>query len=149
MDNPKKCHRRSIRLPGYDYQTAGAYFVTLCTQNRLCLFGDIANGEMILNGSGYMVHRVWNELPQFYPGVNIDAFQIMPNHVHGIIILVGATPCGCPDMAPPHDSTPTTPFVGAGPRACPPPHAGQPQDGQPRWVGQARGPAPTGLAGGG
>ena len=143
MDNPKKCHRRSIRLAGYDYRIAGAYFVTLCTQNRLCLFGDIANGEMILNGSGHMVHRVWNELPQFYPGVNIDAFQIMPNHFHGIIILVGATPCGRPDMAPPHDSTPTTPLVGAGPRACPTPAAGQPQDGQPRGV------APTGMAGGG
>ena len=121
MDNPKKCHRRSIRLAGYDYRIAGAYFVTLCTQNRECLFGDIVGGEMMLNDAGRMVQGVWTELPHFYPGVDIDAFQIMPNHVHGIIILVGATP-------------PTTPVVGAGPRACPPPDAGQPQDGQPRGV---------------
>ena len=89
MDNIQKHQRRSIRLSGYDYQSAGAYFVTLCTQNRLCLFGDIANGEMILNDSGHMVHRIWNELPLFYPGADIDAFQIMPNHFHGIVILVG------------------------------------------------------------
>jgi REP element-mobilizing transposase RayT len=89
MDNPQKHPRRSIRLPGYDYQNAGAYFVTLCTQNRQCLFGEIAGGEMVLNDAGRMVQRVWNELPLFYPGVDIDAIQIMPNHFHGIVIPVG------------------------------------------------------------
>jgi putative transposase len=130
--------RRSIRLPGYDYQTAGAYFVTLCTQNRQCLFGEIAGGEMVLNDAGRMVQRVWNELPLFYPSVDIDAFQIMPNHVHGIIILVGEhAGVGQPQgVAPTKGPSPENKnwkhhsHVGAGPRACPGP-------------GQPRGPAPT------
>ena len=78
--------------------------MTLCTQNRLCLFGDIANGEMILNDAGRMVLRVWNEFPQFYPGVDIDLIQIMPNHVHGIIILVGAGPRAYPEPVFPRES---------------------------------------------
>ncbi|MBI2358695.1 MAG: transposase, partial [Deltaproteobacteria bacterium] len=99
--NPDKNHRRSIRLKGYDYKQPGAYFVTICTQNRECLFGDIVDGTTRLNDWGQMVQSVWNELPQHYPGVDIDAFVVMPNHIHGIIVLmddhiVGATPRGCP-----------------------------------------------------
>ena len=108
--------------------------MTLCTQNRQCLFGDIANGEMILNHSGHVVQRVWNELPVFYPGVDINGFQVMPNHVHGIIILIGAGPRGCPEPVSPRESNPPAPIVGAGPPACPPPTAGHPEDGQPRGV---------------
>lgn len=89
-------HRRSIRLQGYDYSWAGAYFITICTQNRECLFGDIVDREMVLNDAGNMNQTVWDEIPFHYPGINIDEFVVMPNHIHGIIIIVGATPRGCP-----------------------------------------------------
>jgi len=83
-------NRRSIRLHGYDYSRAGAYFVTICTRNRACLFGEIIDGEMVLDDSGAMVETVWNELPDRFPNIDLDAFIIMPNHIHGIIVLVGA-----------------------------------------------------------
>ena len=95
--NPDIHHRRSIRLKGYDYSRNGAYFITICTQNRVCLFGGIEQGEMILNDAGKMVHNIWDEIPAYYEGIEIDAFQIMPNHIHGIIVIVGAGPCACPD----------------------------------------------------
>lgn len=85
--DPEKHHRRSIRLKEYDYSQSGAYFVTICTYNRECLFGEIANGEMNLNDAGRMVQQVWNELLQFYIGVDIDVFIVMPNHVHGVIVI--------------------------------------------------------------
>ena len=94
--DPTRHHRRSIRLPAYDYTQPGAYFVTICSQNRECLFGDVINGEMILNQRGEMVERTWRELAECYPGVEVDAFVVMPNHVHGIIVLVGAGPRACP-----------------------------------------------------
>lgn len=56
--------RRSIRLKGFDYSQAGAYFVTVCTYNRECLFGKIEGGEIQLNEAGYMAHKIWNELPE-------------------------------------------------------------------------------------
>jgi putative transposase len=99
--HPERHHRRSIRLKGYDYRQAGAYFVTVCTQDRSFLFGEMVHGEMRLNDAGKMVYDVWNELPAFYPGVQTDAFIVMPNHIHGIIILVGADPRVCPDAVPP------------------------------------------------
>ena len=90
-------HRRSIRLRGYDYRQAGAYFVTICTQNRQYLFGDVVDGQTVLNGPGEMVDTVWCQLPQHYPGVQVDAFVVMPNHIHGIsILLVGAGAPACP-----------------------------------------------------
>jgi putative transposase len=85
--DPEKHHRRSIRLREYDYSQSGAYFITICTYNRECLFGEIADGEMRLNNTGQMVQKAWNELPQRYAGVDIDAFIVMPNHVHGVIII--------------------------------------------------------------
>jgi REP element-mobilizing transposase RayT len=65
------------------------YFVTICTHSRECLFGDVV-GEMRLNDAGQMVRRIWNDLPIKYPGIEIDEFVVMPNHAHGIIIVVGA-----------------------------------------------------------
>jgi putative transposase len=118
--NPDIHHRRSIRLRGYDYSSVGAYFVTICTQDRLCLLGQIANSQMILIEAGEMISQIWNEIPQNYPGVKIDTFQIMPNHIHGIIILVGAAPGACP-----------------GPYACPDNMQSQTQIGQPN--GQPQG----------
>ena len=105
--------RRSIRLRGYDYAQPGAYFVTICTQNWECLFGEIVDGAMHLNQVAEMVASAWNDLPQHYSGVDVDAFVIMPNHVHGIVMLSG-----------------NAASAGAGPRACP-------------GAGQPRGVAPT------
>ena len=85
--DPRKHHRRSIRLPGYDYAQPGAYFVTICTHRRACLFGRVVDGEMRLNDAGRIVQASWDDLPNHYPHVQLDAFVVMPNHVHGIIIL--------------------------------------------------------------
>ncbi|ACD89859.1 MAG: hypothetical protein HGA57_00260 [Chlorobium limicola] len=79
--------RHSIRLKGYDYSQPGAYFVTICAHNRLCLFGAIENGDMYLNGAGEMVQSVWDEISRYYADVEADAFVIMPNHVHAIVVL--------------------------------------------------------------
>ncbi len=93
-------------LRGYDYSRTGAYFVTICTQHRECLFGRIVNGETVLNDAGRMVQTGWNEIPTHYPGIGIDALQIMPNHIHGIVaIVVGAGPCACPLSANRHQHT--------------------------------------------
>ena len=98
--NPDKHHRKSIRLKKYDYTSEGMYYITLCVNIRLCLFGDIINNEMRLNDAGKMVNTKWQEIPKNYPNVNIDEYLIMPNHLHGIIVLtnenVGAPPCGRP-----------------------------------------------------
>jgi len=88
--NPDVHRRRSIRLRGYDYSQAGAYFVTICVQGRVCLLGDVVDGQMQLNEAGRIAQYVWNELPQRFPGIALDQYAIMPNHVHGIIVLVGA-----------------------------------------------------------
>jgi len=85
--HPDKHHRRSIRLQGYDYSQPGAYFITLCTQNRECLFGGILNGEIRLNEFGKIAHQCWLEIPQHFPHVQLDEFVVMPNHIHGIIVL--------------------------------------------------------------
>src|SRR5258706_6614541 len=82
-----KHHRRSIRLKEYDYRQFGAYFVTVCTQNRACLFGAAAAGEMQLNNAGEIAKATWNELPARFPLVGLDAFVVMPNHIHGVIIV--------------------------------------------------------------
>jgi hypothetical protein len=93
--NPKIHHRRSIRLQGYDYSQAGAYFVTMCTRNRECLLGKIIDGQM--------VQTIWDEIPMHYPGIDIDKFIIMPNHIHGIVVVVGAAPRGRPEHGQPRD----------------------------------------------
>lgn len=85
--DPDKHHRRSIRLHGYDYAQAGAYFVTICTQNRECLFGDIEDGEMRLNDYGRVVEEEWLRTATIRREVELDAFIVMPNHVHGIIVI--------------------------------------------------------------
>ena len=90
--DPNRHHRRSIRLKGYDYSQAGAYFITLCTQDRACLFGKVVNGEMRLNDAGRMVLAEWNRLPERFPQVVLDAFVVMPNHVHGILVITDPAP---------------------------------------------------------
>jgi len=81
--------RLSIRLKGYDYAQAGAYFVTICTQGRACLLGDVANEEVRLSDAGKMVQEAWQALLGRLSGTELDAFVIMPNHVHGIIVIPG------------------------------------------------------------
>jgi REP element-mobilizing transposase RayT len=76
-----------MRLKGYDYSQAGAYFVTICTQGRACLFGEVVDGEMRLNDAGRMVVAEWERLPALFSNVVLDAFVVMPNHIHGIVIL--------------------------------------------------------------
>lgn len=98
--DPTKHHRRSIRLKGYDYASEGAYFATIVTQGRACLFGEIRDGKMILNEAGQMIVKWWNELPNKFPDMILGAFVVMPNHFHGIIIIektVGADLRVCPN----------------------------------------------------
>ena len=94
--NSEKHNRRSIRLKGYDYAQSGAYFVTICTQNRECLFGNIEDNDMVLNNAGEMVYKTWNHLMITCPGVAIDEFIVMPNHIHGIICIAGVPVVGAP-----------------------------------------------------
>ena len=97
--NSEKLHRQSIRLKNYDYSQAGAYFITICTHNRECILGDIADGEIRLNRLGETVKMVLLDLTQHYRHVEIDEFVIMPNHIHIIIILneAGCKPAPTPN----------------------------------------------------
>jgi REP element-mobilizing transposase RayT len=85
-----KQERRSIRLKEYDYSLAGAYFVTICAHKRECLFGEVLDGQMRLNDAGRLIQAAWESLPEYYPHVVLDVWVVMPNHFHGVIILVGA-----------------------------------------------------------
>ena len=99
--NPVIHHRRSIRLKGYDYSQEGMYFVTICLRavvgaglkpaltkpTAVTTFGKIMDGEMVLNEYGQIVQMVWGELPQHYNNIQLDEFVIMPNHIHGIIVI--------------------------------------------------------------
>jgi REP element-mobilizing transposase RayT len=96
--NPAKHHRRSIRLKGYDYSRAGLYFITICTQNRVCLFGKIENGVMELNDAGQMIKNEWLKLPERFQNIELHEFIIMPNHFHAILEIVGATLIVAPNV---------------------------------------------------
>jgi hypothetical protein len=86
--DPQKHYRRSIRLKGYDYSQVGAYYVTIVTYHRDCLFGEVVNEEMILNDFGKIVDECWRAIPEHFPSVELGAYVVMPNHVHGIIIII-------------------------------------------------------------
>jgi putative transposase len=88
--NPAIHHRRSIRLKGYDYSQAGLYFITICCQDRAQLFGGIINGVMKLNDAGDVARRCWTDIPDHFPNAVLHQYVIMPNHIHGIVELVGA-----------------------------------------------------------
>ena len=87
--DPNIHHRRSIRLQGYDYASIGLYFVTICTQNRECLLGEIKNGEMVLNDAGRMVERWYFETQNKFPDIVCHEMIVMPNHFHCIWENVG------------------------------------------------------------
>lgn len=93
-------NRQSIRLKNYDYSQNGLYFVTICTENREFLFGDVINGKMVLNNIGNMIEKWLNKIPERFDTVELDKFQIMPNHIHMIIRIVGA------GLVPAHDFVP-------------------------------------------
>jgi REP element-mobilizing transposase RayT len=90
--NPEIHKRKSIRMKGYDYSQAGLYFITICCDGRFCRFGNIENNEMILNEYGIIAYNEWGKLSERFFNFELDVFQIMPNHMHGIIVLnnVGA-----------------------------------------------------------
>jgi len=84
---PDLHHRRSIRLKEYDYSQAGAYFITICTHQREHLFGEIVDGEMKLNELGQIAHEEWHKTARIRVEIELDEFVIMPNHIHGIIMI--------------------------------------------------------------
>lgn len=88
--DPLKHHRRSIRLPGYDYGQPGAYFVTIITQDRAPVMGKIVDGVMLLSPLGQIVEACWKRLPSHFARVTLDAFVVMPDHFHGLLILEAA-----------------------------------------------------------
>lgn len=92
--------RINLRMPGYDYSQAGAYFLTICTQDRKCLFGLIRDGEMHLNPAGRIVEKWWIKLSENLPTLRTDVFIVMPNHLHGIITIVGADVGADPCVGP-------------------------------------------------
>lgn len=83
--DPQKHHRRSIRLKGYDYSQEGLYFITLCCQNRACLFGEVKDGKMILNEAGKIAEEEWLKTPQIRKNTELGEFVVMPNHFHAIL----------------------------------------------------------------
>lgn len=127
--DPTRHHRRSIRLKGYDYTQSGAYFITIVTHERWCLFGEIVNGHMHLNDAGRMIEWTWYDLPNHIEHIELDAFVVMPNHVHGIIIIRDrpATEAGAGNVVGAgSEPAPTTPTI----IATPPPthrHYGLPE----------------------
>ena len=86
--NPaEKQPRKQLRMFGFDYKTPGYYFVTLCTNDRACLFGEVLNGEICLNAAGKMIENVWRGISERYTGWSVDTLIVMPNHVHAIILF--------------------------------------------------------------
>ena len=98
--------RRPTRLPHFDYSQQGAYFVTICTRNRACLFGEVVDGEMQLNDVGEVAHAIWERIPTHVPLVETDAWVVMPNHVHGVIVIARSDTAVSPN-------TRTSPTAGA------------------------------------
>jgi len=84
---PEPAQRRSIRLRGYNYAQAGAYFITICTHNRTHLFGTIAAGTVLTNAAGNAAADCWLQIPVHFPNVELDQWVIMPNHIHGILVI--------------------------------------------------------------
>lgn len=85
--NPHLHHRRSVRLRGNDYGREGMCFVTICTYQRALIFGSITDGQMELSPFGVIAYQEWEQLPERWPHVTLGAFQVMPNHMHGILVI--------------------------------------------------------------
>jgi putative transposase len=111
--DPNRHHRRSIRLAGYDYTQAGAYFVTICAYQRQRIFGDIRDGKVAPSKIGRIVTGCWLALPRHFPHVVLDAWVLMPDHLHGIILIrddgpnvTPATPVMPVPVQPPNGTRP-------------------------------------------
>ena len=129
MHPTNRSSRRPNRIKDFDYSAVGYYFITITVQNRICLFGKVVDGRMILNDAGNMVNTIWNGIPKYYNVADINPYQIMPNHLHGIIQLAGVGEG--PRVLP---ATNTLPYVKQKPikqTPCQPLH------------GRTRGPSPT------
>ncbi len=117
--NPQIHHRRSIRLKGYDYSQAGAYFITICTHNRECLFGQIVNSEMHLNEYGETVRDEWEKSTHIRAEIELGEFVVMPNHFHGIVLITGSrgdrpvAPTAAPTLTAPPPNGPKPKSIGA------------------------------------
>jgi putative transposase len=85
--NAYRYHRRSIRLSEYDYSQVGAYFITICSHKHECIFGKIENGKMQLNDLGKIVYNEWQKNAEIRKNISLDSFVVMPNHIHGIIVI--------------------------------------------------------------
>ena len=108
FDDTQGKRRKSIRLQGYDYSQAGVYFVTIVTQGRTSLFGEIVDGEMRLNEAGKMVEKIWLSIPERFPSVELGAYMVMPNHFHGDLIILESGAIKGAGMNP----APTRPTLG-------------------------------------
>lgn len=131
--NPKIHHRRSIRLKGYDYSQAGLYFITICCQDRACLFGDVIDGHMQCNDAGIMVNKWYDELESKFPDIRCHEIIVMPNHFHcilenvGNVGLVGADLRVCPNI----HTSPIADERISDERISDEPDAGEPDAGEP------------------
>lgn len=96
---PELPRRKSLRLRDYDYARVGMYFMTICAHDRACLFGSILADKMHMNELGSVIENCWNALPERHPQISLDAFVVMPNHVHGIVVIEAAEP-GAMNRAP-------------------------------------------------
>jgi len=95
--NPDIHHRRSIRLKGYDYSQAGLYFITVCVQDRNCIFGNVVDGKMMLNDAGQIAHNEWLKTSKLRKNVQLHNFIVMPNHFHTIFEITVGAYCIRPD----------------------------------------------------
>ena len=147
--DPQRHHRRSVRLRQYDYAQAGAYFVTICVQGRECLLGEVVGAAVALSAYGQIADDWWNDLPRRFPNLDLDGWVVMPNHMHGIIVLgepVAQTTDGKPltmeggETPPLPAARPTVRVVGREtpplPAARPVVGAGSPRPGRRPTLGQ-------------
>lgn len=106
--NPHKYHRRSVRLEGYDYALPGLYFLTICCNDRACLFGAVAARKMILNEPGKIADKCWNEIPDHFLDAVLHEYVVMPNHIHGIIELTTNPAVGANNHSPDNMDDPSS-----------------------------------------
>ncbi|MGD0590738.1 MAG: transposase [Bacteroidota bacterium] len=92
MKTINRRNRKSIRLKEYDYSQPGEYFVTICTYHHECILGEIVNGEQRLTENGKIAEEEWLRTSNIRPGIELDVFVIMPNHIHGIIMIKDESP---------------------------------------------------------
>ncbi len=97
---PERHQRKSIRLQGYDYSRAGIYYVTLCISDRQCSLGRMVNGRIKLSPVGEIAHKYWEEIPHHFNNVGLDEYVIMPNHIHGVLILKNNNQVGVQNFEP-------------------------------------------------